>query len=164
MRQFFVTATILGTVIVLSGCGKSSSTGVDGSSYLLTAEPSGALGVAAAKLDKTDEVVTVVGRIGGSEKPFVEGIAAFTIVDPQIAPCGVDEGCPTPWDYCCAQDKMKDNLATVKVVDSKGSPITADAKQLLKIKELSTVVVQGKPQRDPEGNLTILASKVYVKE
>lgn len=39
----------------------------------------------------------------------------------------------------------------------------ADARELLKVKELSTVVVKGKAQRDDAGNLTILASGVYVK-
>ncbi len=43
------------------------------------------------------------GRIGGSEKPFVDGLAAFTIVDLKVPYCADDEGCPTPWDYCCNQ-------------------------------------------------------------
>ena len=156
-------AVFMSVSALMVGCGKSPSSGGAGSIYLTTTEPAGAVGVAAAK-GGTDESITVVGRIGGSEKPFVEGLAAFTIVDPQIEPCGKEEGCPTPWDYCCAQDKMKDNLATVKVVDAKGAPVSGDAKELLKVKELSTVVVQGKRQSDAEGNLTILASKVFVKD
>ncbi len=40
----------------------------------------------------------------------------------------------------------------------------ADARELLKVKELSTVVVKGKAKRDDAGNLTILASGVYVKK
>src|SRR5690606_34707296 len=123
-------------------------------------EPAGTVGVAAAK-QATDESLTVVGRIGGSEKPFVDGIVAFTIVDEQVEPCSKEENCPTPWDYCCSQDKMKDNMATVKVVDDKGSAVPGNAKELLKVKELSKVVVQGKRQADAEGNLTILASKIY---
>jgi hypothetical protein len=156
-------AVFMSVSALMVGCGKSPSSGGAGSNYLTTIEPAGAVGVAAAK-GGTDESITVVGRIGGSEKPFVEGLAAFTIVDPQIEPCGKEEGCPTPWDYCCAQDKMKDNLATVKVVDAKGAPVSGDAKELLKVKELSTVVVQGKRQSDAEGNLIILASKVFVKD
>ena len=38
-----------------------------------------------------------------------------------------------------------------------------DAGELLSVKELSTVVVKGKAQRDDSGNLTVLASGVYVK-
>ena len=40
----------------------------------------------------------------------------------------------------------------------------AGAKELLDVKELSTVVVRGKAQRDDTGNLTVLASGVYVKK
>lgn len=39
----------------------------------------------------------------------------------------------------------------------------ADARKLLNVKELSTVVVKGEAQRDEAGNLTVLASGVYVK-
>ena len=39
-----------------------------------------------------------------------------------------------------------------------------DARKLLDVKELSTVVVQGKAQRDDAGNLTVLATGVYVKK
>lgn len=158
-----VFAGILGLVALLVGCGKSPSGSAGSSEYLASSEPAGAVGVAAAK-KATDDSITVVGRIGGSEKPFVDGLAAFTIVDEQIEPCGKEEGCQTPWDYCCAQDKMKDNMATVKVVDAKGSAVTGNAQELLKVKELSRVVVQGKRQADAEGNLTILASKVFVKD
>lgn len=155
---------VLGLTVITMGCEKSASNNsTTGSDYLTSTEPAGAVGVAEAK-KATDESITVVGRIGGSEQPFVEGLAAFTIVDPLIEPCGKEEGCPTPWDYCCAQDKMKDNMATVKVVDAKGSAVAGNAKELLKLKELSTVVVQGKRQADAEGNLTILASKIFVKD
>lgn len=39
----------------------------------------------------------------------------------------------------------------------------ADARELLKIKELSTVVVKGKARRDDAGNLTVLATGIHVK-
>ena len=39
----------------------------------------------------------------------------------------------------------------------------ADAKELLNVKELTTVVIKGKAQRDEAGNLTILATGVFVK-
>ena len=51
----------------------------------------------------------------------------------------------------------------VKVVDENGSLVKADARELLKVKELTTVVVTGEAQRDDAGNLTLLASGVYVK-
>jgi len=97
--------------LAISGCAQGDPatseplplTAVAGSTYLLDSEPAGARGVievrAAAK--DRDEVV-VVGRIGGSANPWVEGRAAFSIVDPSIkscADCGSDD-CEKPWDYC----------------------------------------------------------------
>jgi len=51
----------------------------------------------------------------------------------------------------------------IKVVDENGTLVKADTRELLKVKELSLVVVAGKAQRDDAGNLTILASGVFVK-
>jgi len=90
-------------------------------------------------------------------------LAAFTIVDPKVPYCQPEEGCPTPWDYCCTQDQVKENIATVKIMDDSGQLVTGDARRVLGVKELSTVVVQGEAQRDDQGNLTIAASKVFVR-
>ena len=54
--------------------------------------------------------------------------------------------------------------ALIKVIDENGSLLKADARELFQVKELSTVVVQGKAQRDDAGNLTVLARGVYVKK
>jgi len=154
------------------GCSKASTsaskpaTGPSpaGEKYIALAEPNGAVPVAdARKTAKTDDEITLVGRIGGSEKPFVDGVAAFTIVDPKIPHCAADEGCETPWDYCCVQNQVKDNIAMVKLVGSGTSPVAVDAKQLLGVKELSIVVVKGTAKRDESGNLTVLATQVFVK-
>jgi len=51
----------------------------------------------------------------------------------------------------------------VKLVDSRGKPVATDARELLGIQGLSTVVVRGDAERDEQGNLTVLAEKVYVK-
>ena len=74
-----------------------------------------------------------------------------------------DEGCPTPWDYCCTQDQVKDNIATVKLVDAEGKPVTDDARKLLGVKELSVVVAEGTARRDESGNLTVAATKIFVR-
>ena len=156
---------------VTSGCGHSQvATGpeddaaVSGSQYVIDSEPDGALPVGEARESVKDQQrVTLVGIIGGSSEPFVDGLAAFTIVDPKVPYCAADEGCPTPWDYCCTQDQVKTNIATVKVVDDSGNPVSADARKLLNVKELSTVVVQGTAIRDDQGNLTVAANKVFVR-
>jgi len=52
----------------------------------------------------------------------------------------------------------------VKVVDENGSLVKEDARTLLGVKELSTVVLEGTAQRDEEGNLTVVANRVFVKQ
>lgn len=136
-----------------------------GSLYVVDTEPDGALAVGEARQAIEDgQDVTLVGLIGGSSKPFVDGLAAFTIVDAKVPYCAEDEGCPTPWDYCCESDAVKDNIATIKIVDESGNPISADARELLNVKELSTVVVKGKAKRDDQGNLTVDSSQVFVRK
>lgn len=154
----------------VTGCGGSptaqdtKSTTVD-SQYLAQTEPEKAVAVGDARASaENDEAITLVGTIGGSTEPFVDGIAAFTIVDTKVPYCAAEEGCPTPWDYCCTQDQVENNIATVKVIDSSGNPVGEDARGLLGVKELSTVVVKGTAQRDDQGNLNVAANEVFVKQ
>ncbi len=132
--------------------------------YVAAERPEGAVGVLEAKKGTGAGEVTVVGRIGGDREPFVDGMAAFTIVDPSLRACSDIEGdaCKTPWDYCCEPD-VAAGRALVKVVDDGGTVVGTDARQLLGVKELATVVVRGKAERDDAGNLTVLADKVYVQ-
>ena len=168
---------LIGLVLVFVGCKESTTTMTDGPShnrydldsgktqYEAETEPAGAMPVGEAKQKTEDgQEITLVGVIGGSSKPFVEGLAAFTVVDPKVEYCAADEGCPTPWDYCCTQDQVKDNIATVKIVNEDGKPVTQDAREFLNIKELSTIVVKGKAKRDDNGNLTVAASKLFVRK
>ncbi|OYP38308.1 MULTISPECIES: hypothetical protein [Rhodopirellula] len=159
------------SLMSVNGCGtKTGSDLVDGESqqidsvYVVTEEPADAIPVGIAKESvEGEQYLSLVGTIGGSAKPFVDGIAAFTIVDPKVPSCAGEEGCPTPWDYCCTQNQVKDNIATVKIVDSEGVPVASDARGLLGVKELSTVVVSGTVKRDDTGNLSIAATQVFVK-
>jgi len=161
---------VLSALTLTVGCAQpdtesSSATSTAGNAkYLVTSEPTDAMPVGVARESvENEQSVTVVGLIGGSRDPFVEGLAAFTIVDPKVPYCADEEGCPTPWDYCCTQDQVKGNIATVKVVDESDEPVTDDARQLLGVKELSTVVVTGTAQRDDAGNLTVAATQVFVR-
>lgn len=93
--------------VAWTGCSKQTSDPpspkIDGTPFLLTAEPARATGVIQVRDEAADQdEVVVVGRIGGSENPWVAGLAAFSIVDPSIKSClecGSD-GCLKPWDYC----------------------------------------------------------------
>jgi hypothetical protein len=144
--------------------GRASSSGAR---YLLDTEPAGAKGVMEARKAARDgDEIVVTGRIGGSPEPFVKGRAAFTIVDSTLVPCNEKEGdtCATPWDYCC---NSKDDLARasvlIKLIDAQGQAVAQDARDLLGVKPLKTVVVVGRAKRDREGNLTMLARQLYVR-
>jgi hypothetical protein len=135
------------------------------SPLILKKEPKGAVDILALRKDAKDQQdVVVVGRIGGRPNPWVKGAAVFPLVDRSLKACNEIPGdtCETPWDYCCEADLAK---ATVLVmfVDESGKVIKKDARELLKVKELQTVVVLGKVKRDKTGNVTVLASKLHVR-
>jgi hypothetical protein len=135
--------------------------------YLLASEPAGAKSIIEFKKEAKDgEEIVIVGRIGGSEKPFT-GRAAFTIIDRKYKPCNEIEGdnCPTPWDYCCTPpDELAKATVLVKLVDSAGKTLPDDAKAMLDIKELQTVVVKGQVRRDEGNSISVIASGIYIKK
>lgn len=140
---------------------------VDGSQYLLKAEPADATTVIDARKAAEDgDPVVLIGRIGGSANPWIDDRTAFTIVDESLKACSDIPGdkCPQPWDYCCETDKLPNATALIKVVDDSGSLLRADAKQLWDVTELSTVVIEGVAQRDDAGNLTVLANGLFIKQ
>jgi hypothetical protein len=132
--------------------------------YMLEKAPKKADDVNATRKDAKDQqAVVVVGRVGGRTNPWVKGAAAFSIVDRSLKACSERPGdtCPTPWDFCCEADLAKSTLL-VMVQDADGKLVKKDARELLGLKELDTVYVEGKAKRDKTGNVTILASKFYV--
>jgi hypothetical protein len=161
-------ASVLG-----AGCGQGgapsgpSGKGDGKEKYLLTKEPVGARGVKDVRQDAKDgDEVVILGRIGGDVNPWVEGRAVFWIIDPAVKSCKetADDACPTPWDCCCTpKEELRRVMATVKVVDDKGQTVAVDARQLLGLKELQTVVVHGRARRDDKGNLTVLADGLFVR-
>jgi hypothetical protein len=172
----WTTFVSLALVALVVGCGQTTTTpapqatsttpaasAAAGAEFLLHEQPADAQPVADIRESAEDGVdVTILGRIGGGENPWVDGRAAFTIVDPKIEPCHPSEGCPTPWDYCCSTDQLPKNRAMIKVVDATGGTVEQDARKLLGVKELQTVVIKGKAKRDEAGNLTVLADRVFV--
>jgi hypothetical protein len=139
---------------------------IDGSNYVLTVEPADASDVIAARQSSTDgQNVTLVGRIGGSTDPWIEGQAVFTIVDRSLKSCSEIPGdtCTTPWDFCC-ESNLGSATALIKVVNDQQQVVPVGAKELLRVAELDTVVVEGQAKRDEAGNLTVLASGIYVRK
>ncbi len=174
MKQLI--AVITGSVLagLLIGCSQDtkqakpiSAPTVNRSPFLLSMEPQVATSVIKVRENASDgDDVVIVGRIGGSENPWIEGRAAFSIVDGSLKACSDIEGdnCPQPWDYCCETSKLPNATALVKIIDDGGNLVTTDARELLEVKELSTVIVKGKAKRDDAGNLTVLANSVYIKK
>ena len=158
---------IIGLLVSLAGCSSSEVAETESSvdaRYVATSEPTDAVAVGDLRASaENGQQVTLLGRVGGSSEPFVDGLAAFTVVDPKVAYCSDDEGCPTPWDYCCKRDEVKNNILTVKVVDESGNIVNRDARKLLGVKELSMVVVTGEAKVDDQGNLTVASGQVFVR-
>ena len=173
MSRCFGFFMLLATAMLMFGCSReqnvqSTSPGevASGDKYVLASEPQDAQGVIHVRQNAQDEqAVVVVGRIGGSANPWVEGKAAFSIVDLSLRACSDIEGdtCEMPWDYCCETDLLPKATVLVKVVDDSGILVAVDARELLQVKELQTVVVEGKAKRDEAGNLTVAAGGVYLK-
>lgn len=69
---------------------------------------------------------------------------------------------PSTCPFCKQGVDGKKNLALVKLMDGKGEVVGTSADKLLSLKEKQDVVVVGKPSLDPDGNLYIEATKIYV--
>ncbi len=154
---------------VATGCGgaagpaagvASPAGGEANSPYRLPAEPADAkdLDAVFATAEDGDQVV-LVGRIGGRGSPWVDNLAAFTLVD--LAAEAASSCCPTPGPNCDASGAPYQAL--IRVVDGNGRTIATGAQQLLGIERSQTVVVQGTTRRDEAGNLTVLADGVFVR-
>ena len=108
MRNLVLLFGCTALLVAVVGCSQEPTrqpptSGVDGSKYVLSAKPEDARGVIKVRKDAKDgDDVVVVGRIGGSDNPWIEGMAAFTIVDPKLKHCHElgDDGCLKPWDFC----------------------------------------------------------------
>ncbi len=160
----------------LTGCNTSPSketdataltaTSLDGSKYLLTEEPDGAVGVIAARESAKDgDPVVIVGRIGGADNPWIEGRAAFMLLDASKLMVAIGEDSSDEelcMDDCCAAERAG-CTTLVKVVDAEGKLVAADSRQLLGLTSDDMVVVRGKAKKDDSDNFTVLADAVYIR-
>lgn len=165
-RYFLLTLALACTSLGATGCANSSSQATDTSAstkFQLTSEPSGALEVLDAKDQAQDgKPIVVVGRLGGGLKPWVDGRAAFLIVDTRIVPSCEEGGvckadCPD-----CAKEMMAASTM-VKFVGEDGKVLPVDARTLLGVKEQQTVVIEGVAARDKTGNVSIAAHGIFVR-
>ncbi|KAF0247393.1 MAG: hypothetical protein FD167_3206 [bacterium] len=131
---------------------------------VVSTEPTGASSVVETKAKVKDgEEVIVHGRV----KDFVKGYAVFTIADTSMKACidNPEDACTTPWDYCCnPKEKIEKSVATVQLSDGGSAPIKSEIEGFRGLQRLSSyVTVKGKAKRDEAGNLTIIASNIFIK-
>jgi len=161
----------------LSGCGEATEStavaasataaDIDGSQFLLEEEPLGAVGVIIARESAEDgEPLVLVGRIGGAANPWIDGRAAFTLLDASMSVVaeGEDDGdgelC---MGDCCATERL-DCTTLVKIVDEQGKLVPVDSRKLLGLSEADMVVLKGTAKKDKSGNFVMLARGVYVRK
>lgn len=127
----------------------------------LASEPAGAkpLGEVIAAQQGSGPIVARgrVGEDGG-------GSSWFTLVDPSLKDCiQIGDECKTPWDYCCTpNDVKKQQMANVELRVG-GELVEHAVLGWRGLDHLKEVVVAGQATKDGAGNVTIVASGVWVK-
>lgn len=150
------------SLVVAAGCGgdapKSGAPAAAApelAKLMLAAKPAGAVSVQDARKAGAADSRTVTGRIAN----VVPGFAVFTLMDSSLPYCGEknkENGCKTPWDYCCESAETRTaNSLLVEVRDAKGKPI---AGSLGDLRLLDAVTVVGKLTKDEHGNHVLLAT------
>lgn len=172
--KYITTPALAAALVLLVGCGGSESDNADGATtngsssststaWILASAPDGAVSVSEAKANAAegDEIV-IHGRIGGRHNPMDANSPVFTIVDLGLEYCGQhnDDGCPTPWDYCCeTPETITTNSATVQIVSDGTIDLTSE------LEPLDEVILRGTVgPRPDERVLTIRATGVYSVE
>jgi hypothetical protein len=125
---------------------------------ILASAPEHAQSVVEAKASaKPGDTVTIHGRLGGSDEPFINNRAIFTIVDTAVPACADSpaDTCKTPWDYCCEDPTdLAKKTATVQLVGPDGQPLKMDVKGKAGLAPLAEVFIVGKVR--PRDNADIL--------
>ncbi len=169
-----VSLLLLFVPVLAPSCGQDATEATDAVAtpsqvperFWLESPPPDTQDVGAARVALEDGAkVSVRGVVGGSRKPFVDGLAAFMLVDPALKSCvGDGMNCPTPWDYCCEDPQvMAQNTVTVELREG-DRILAANLEGLQGLEHLATVVVQGVAETDPRGNVTVVASGVYPED
>ncbi len=126
-----------------------------------------AVGIADAKAHAVvGQTVTVIGKIGGSRKPFAKGRPIFTVVDLKLDSCDEDpdDACELPWDYCCEEKTtLTANTATLEFVDGAGKLLGVSAEGSHGLVPLAIVTATGVVrEKTPTGAFTIDVQQIHV--
>lgn len=177
-RRASVASTALAALLALAGCDSKPQAQAPPrptsaspapslpAALFLTSVPTDAKPVEdAKKAAHAGDAITLTGRIGGSDDPFVESRAVFTIMGPGIPACSdnPEDKCKTPWDYCCeTPETIQAHQATIQVVDASGAPLKVSLKGEHGLKELSTCTIVGKVVQAEGPVLVVNATGIYI--
>lgn len=174
MKATITILTVLTVTIATVGCGSASDSATsqatavsfDGSKYVLADEPDGAVGVIAARGEAKDgDSIVMVGRVGGATNPWIEGRAAFTLLDASksvVATGSESKDGEICMGDCCANERAA-CTALVTVVDDSQRVIPVDSRKLFGLAANDMVVVRGKAKKDESGNFAVVADGVYIR-
>ena len=163
-------------LLTLNGCADSdeSDAGSGGQSVslpetlFLTAAPQDVQSITDLKANaKEGDEVVLKAVIGGRKDVFVANRAVMTVIGTDVTNgcLSEDDGCTTPWDYCCAPpEQLLEHLATVQILGPDARPLAVDLNRVGRLKPLTTVVIRGTvgPRTDPS-SLVINATGIFVK-
>lgn len=178
MRIMIIASALSITIALISGCADppvdrsrtaAAEAQIGGARYMLAEEPDHAVGVIDARQSASDGApLTVVGRIGGTSSPWVDGRAAFTLLDASLVLVaeGTDAGDAEDSQICtgdcCAAERAHATML-VKILGDNGRVLEVDSRDLLGIAESDMVVVVGTAKKDKNGNVTLVADAVFVR-
>lgn len=157
-------ALLSSSLLLLAACGgdapakapvvPAKRTG-DVAKLVLASQPPGAVSVLDAKKQTSSDNCVVSGRIAN----IVPGYAVLTLMDSSLPYCGEkhkEDGCKTPWDYCCESSETRTaSSLLVEVRDDKGKPVVGNWPEL---RLLDAVTFSGKLGKDEHGNHVLVAS------
>lgn len=152
-------------LLAVMGCSQSNTAVTvtpKNPELLLATEPVGAKDVMDIREDAQDgQAVVMLGRVGGGIKPWIEGRAAFLVVDERVLPSCNDEKCDEDCAACAKE--LASATAMVKFLDAQGKVLLVDARELLGLKEQQTVVIRGVAKREASGSVSIAADGVFIR-
>lgn len=157
---------VLMTLPLLAACGGDAKNALVAQpaapalqAMVLQAAPVDAVEVRAALAATADAPLAVRGRVAAITK----GQALLQLMDLSLPYCGekaAEDGCKTPWDYCCeTPETLRAHRMVVEFRDADGRPIATPS--LPDIRLLDAITVQGKLLVDEHGNRTLIGTGLF---
>ena len=144
---------------IFASCGGDAVTAPDdrsdaaGAAFALSADPGEAVSVIDVKRSgPSDAVVIVQGRVQERTK----GFGILKLMDTALHYCRAENGCPTPWDYCCdTREVRREHALLVEFHGADKSPI--ETVGLPNTRLLDLLKVRGKLTKNEYGSLVFIA-------